>query len=178
MDIAYFPFDSQSCTISIGTWAYYSAKMDLLPTASEPDLKLFHIHGEWEMLGSSVVKNSTVLPCCGHMSYPYVEFTFHLSRRRMFYVINIIVPCSMLSALMLVMFWVPQHAGERVTGIVTMLLAFTVFLHMVSDIVPRTSLQIPVLVLHLTSTMSLGTLSMCLTILLMNMYHNSPEAPP
>ena len=51
----------------------------------------------------------------------------------------------MLSALMLVMFWVPQNAGERVTGIVTMLLAFTVFLHMVSDIVPRTSLQIPVL---------------------------------
>jgi hypothetical protein len=58
---------------------------------------------------------------------------------------NIIVPCFMLSILMLVMFWVPQHAGERVTGIVTMLLAFTVFLHMVSDIVPRTSLQIPVL---------------------------------
>ena len=26
--------------------------------------------------------------------------------------------------------------------------------------------------------MSLGTLSVCLTILLMNMYHNSPEAPP
>lgn len=94
---------------------------------------------------TSAVRNETVLPCCGHLSYPFVEFTFHLSRRQLFYVINIIAPCSLLSALMLVMFWVPQHAGERVTGIVTVLLAFTVFLHMVSDIVPRTSLQIPIL---------------------------------
>lgn len=32
--------------------------------------------------------------------------------------------------------------------------------------------------IHLASTMSLGTLSVCLTILLMNMYHNCPQAPP
>ena len=89
--------------------------------------------------------SETVLPCCEHLSYPYIDFTLHLRRRRIFYIINIIVPCSMLSALMLVMFWVPQHAGERVTGIVTMLLAFTVFLHMVTDLVPRTSLQIPII---------------------------------
>jgi hypothetical protein len=52
MNIAYFPFDRQSCSITIGSWAYYSAKMDLFPVGPEPELQDFHIHGEWEMLGS------------------------------------------------------------------------------------------------------------------------------
>ena len=69
----------------------------------------------------------------------------HLKRKPLFYVLNIILPCVMLSILQLMVFLVPPSAGEKVSLGVTVLLSFTVFLLMVSDNMPQTSLYIPLL---------------------------------
>ena len=59
--------------------------------------------------------------------------------------LNIILPCVMLSILQLMVFLVPPSAGEKVSLGVTVLLSFTVFLLMVSDNMPQTSLYIALL---------------------------------
>ncbi len=63
----------------------------------------------------------------------------------MFYVLNIILPCVMLSVLQLMVFRVPSPAGEKVSLSITLLLSFTVFLLMVSDNMPQTSTSVPLL---------------------------------
>lgn len=68
-----------------------------------------------------------------------------MTRRFTFYIMNIILPCSLLSILILVVFCVPPDAGEKISAGISVLLAFTVFLLMLADNVPRTSLDIPVL---------------------------------
>lgn len=79
------------------------------------------------------------------MIYPYVEFKMSLKRRHIFYVINIMLPCVLLSLLVMALFWVPPSAGEKITGGVAVLCAFTVFLLLLADIVPRTSLHVPII---------------------------------
>jgi len=58
---------------------------------------------------------------------------------------NIILPCTLLSVLMLLVFCVPPDAGEKISVGISVLLAFTVFLLMLADSVPRTSLDVPIL---------------------------------
>lgn len=79
------------------------------------------------------------------MDWLQVLFTLYLTRRSTFYLMNIILPCTLLSILMLLVFCVPPDAGEKISVGISVLLAFTVFLLMLADSVPRTSLDVPIL---------------------------------
>ena len=87
----------------------------------------------------------TVLDCCMDKGYPHVVFTLHLRRRDKFYMMNIVLPCVMLSVLIMIGFFLPPDAGEKISLGISVLLAFTVFLLMIADNIPRTSLAIPLM---------------------------------
>jgi len=77
--------------------------------------------------------------------YSHVIFTLHLKRRYKFYVMNIVLPCVMLSILILIGFCLPPDAGEKISLGISVLLAFTVFLVMIADSIPRVSSAIPLI---------------------------------
>ena len=105
----------------------------------------FQENGEWEVGGTKAEWNVTVLACCPGDGYAHVVFTLLLRRRYKFYLMNIVLPCLMLSALILVGFLLPPDAGEKISLGISVLLAFTVFLLMIADSIPRTSLAIPLI---------------------------------
>ncbi len=145
IDITQFPFDTQRCPIEIGAWAYKSTRMNLTTATPVVEMGEFKINGEWLMIGSHAHWEEVVLPCCPDIRYSKVVFTLYMSRRYMFYVMNIILPCVLLSILILIVFCVPPDAGEKISAGISVLLAFTVFLLMLADSVPRTSLDVPIL---------------------------------
>ena len=59
--------------------------------------------------------------------------------------INIIAPCVMLSVLGLLVFCMPCDTGEKIGLEITVMLAFSVFLLIVSDNLPVTSDYTPVM---------------------------------
>ena len=70
---------------------------------------------------------------------------FLLCRKSTYYVVNVVAPCMLLSALALLVFLLPPDSGEKVTLGITVLLSFTVFLLLVAENVPKTSECVPLL---------------------------------
>jgi len=119
--------------------------MNLTNVQTEVEIGEFKINGEWNIIGTTVEWKEVILPGYLDNGYSKVVFTIRMSRRYIFYVMNIILPCSLLSVLILVVFCVPPNAGEKISVGISVLLAFTVFLLMLADNVPRTSLVVPIL---------------------------------
>lgn len=145
IDIRYFPFDDQFCPIQFGAWAYYSARMNVTNSSHVVERHGFKKNGEWDMYETTSMWRETILPCCPDTKYSSVEFTLYLRRRYTFYMMNIILPCTLLSILVMIVFCLPPDAGEKISLGISVLLAFTVFLLMVAENVPRTSLHIPIM---------------------------------
>ncbi len=70
-----------------------------------------------------------------------MKLTF--SRRRPFYVMNLIFPTVLLSVCMVWAFMLPTESGERLGYALTILLAYTVQLSMTAEMMPTTSKQVP-----------------------------------
>ena len=119
--------------------------MNLTNVSSEVETAAFKLNGEWDMTSTVAGWNEVILPCCQDIRYSKVIFTLIMQRRYTFYVMNIVVPCVLLSVLILMVFCVPPEAGEKISAGISVLLAFTVFLLMLADNVPRTSLDVPIL---------------------------------
>ena len=119
--------------------------MNITNVGSDVQTQGFRLNGEWDIFKTKAEWKENVLPCCPDTRYPYVEFTLYLRRRYEFYVMNIIVPCTLLSILVMIVFCLPPEAGEKISLGISVLLAFSVFLLMVAESIPRTSLHVPVI---------------------------------
>ena len=119
--------------------------MNLTNVSSSVETAEFKLNGEWDMVSTNTKWMEVMLPCCPDIRYSKVVFTLNMNRRYIFYVMNIVLPCALLSILILMVFCVPPDAGEKISAGISVLLAFTVFLLMLADNVPRTSLDVPIL---------------------------------
>jgi len=108
----------------------------------------FSLNGEWHVAGTEAEWAITYLDVEAERGYSHVIFTLHLKRRYKFYVMNIVLPCVMLSVLILIGFCLPPDAGEKISLGISVLLAFTVFLVMIADSIPRVSSAIPLIGTH------------------------------
>ena len=88
--------------------------------------------------------------CCSE-PYPDVTFTIHMTRRSLFYIINLIFPCLLIYAVSFLGFFLPVESGEKVNLEITILLALVVFLLIVGETLPPTPDAIPVLGQFITS---------------------------
>jgi len=100
-----------------------------------------------------------------------------MRRRILYYLFNIILPCIWLSILILVGFWLPPDSGEKITLGITVLLAFSVFMLLIAENIPATSEMVPLIGIYLTTTMSLTSISIILTVLVLQ-YHNTNKFTP
>ena len=79
--------------------------------------------------------------------YRSLIYEFNLERQPMTYVVNIIIPCMMLSLLGGLALFLPCDNGEKLSLEMTVMLAFAVFLLLVSDIAPQSS-TIPIISMY------------------------------
>lgn len=135
VDVTYFPFDHQQCNLTFGSWTYNGNQVDIFHALDSGDLSDFIEDVEWEVHGMPAVKNVISYGCCSE-PYPDVTFTLLLKRRSSFYIVNLLVPCVLISFLAPLSFYLPAASGEKVSLGVTILLAMTVFQLMVAEIMP------------------------------------------
>jgi hypothetical protein len=72
-------------------------------------------------------------------------------------------------------FYLPSDCGEKLTLGISILVALLVFYLLLIELIPPTSLVIPLLGKYLLFTLILVCLSILLTIFVLNLYHRKPE---
>ncbi|XP_041637364.1 neuronal acetylcholine receptor subunit alpha-2-like [Cheilinus undulatus] len=172
IDVTFFPFDQQSCKMKFGSWTYDRAKIDLEPIEDTVDLKDYWESGEWAIVNAVGTYNTKKYDCC-HEIYPDITYYFVIRRLPLFYTINLIIPCLLISCLTVLVFYLPSDCGEKITLCISVLLSLTVFLLLITEIIPSTSLVIPLIGEYLLFTMIFVTLSIVITVFVLNVHHRS-----
>ncbi|XP_071087949.1 neuronal acetylcholine receptor subunit beta-4-like isoform X2 [Haliotis cracherodii] len=177
VNIGKYPFDYQLCEIKFLTWMHTNRTLEVFPGTGEVSLDACIPNGEWDITSTeaeSYFYPSTYRPGTKHTG---VTFRIHLQRKRTFYVLNTIVPVVMLSLLNVLVFLLPASSGEKMALAVTVLLSFTVYLSIISEVMPKTSESISILAVYLTVLLSLSTMSVLSSGVVMNMIHQKPDRP-
>nr|XP_006116805.1 neuronal acetylcholine receptor subunit alpha-2 [Pelodiscus sinensis] len=174
IDVTFFPFDQQNCKMKFGSWTYDKAKIDLESMERDVDLKDYWESGEWAIITAVGTYNTKKYDCCTEI-YPDITYYFVIRRLPLFYTINLIIPCLLISCLTVLVFYLPSDCGEKITLCISVLLSLTVFLLLITEIIPSTSLVIPLIGEYLLFTMIFVTLSIVITVFVLNVHHRSPS---
>jgi nicotinic acetylcholine receptor len=175
--VTYFPFDDQICYLKFGSWAYSGLEVDLTNRSHEVDLSNYIKSGEWDLRTVTVKRYVKVYSCCPNEPFPDVKFCIHIRRRTLYFVMNILFPCLLLSAISVMTFWLPPDSGEKITLSITVLLAFSVFMLLIAENIPATSETVPLIGVYLAVVMFLTSLSIVLTIFILEVHHATQYAP-
>ncbi|KAJ8979143.1 hypothetical protein NQ317_016763, partial [Molorchus minor] len=137
------------------------------------DLQDYYISVEWDIMKVPAVRNEKYYSCCEE-PYPDIIFNITLRRKTLFYTVNLIIPCVGISFLSILVFYLPSDSGEKVSLSISILLSLTVFFLLLVEIIPPTSITVPLLGKYLLFTMLLCTLSVVITIAVLNVNFRSP----
>ncbi|BFY98789.1 hypothetical protein BsWGS_01830 [Bradybaena similaris] len=174
IDITYFPFDDQMCELKFGSWTYDGFQVNITNRSSNVDLANYVFSGEWELIDVRIRRTEVTYACCIE-PYPDVRFTIVIRRKTLYYLFNIIFPCLWLTILSLLGFWLPPDSGEKITLGITVLLAFSVFMLLIAESMPATSEFVPLIGIYLTVTMGMTSLSIILTVFVLQLHHVGPH---
>ncbi|XP_070211033.1 acetylcholine receptor subunit alpha-type acr-16-like [Littorina saxatilis] len=175
IDITWFPFDDQKCDLKFGAWTHDGQYLNLTADNHEGgDTSDFIRNGEWELIDVPVRRNVLQYECCPEF-YIDLTFTIHIRRRTLYYGFNIILPCVLISSLSLLLFILPPDAGEKISLGTTILLSLMVFLLLVAETMPPTSDAVPLIGIYFACIMIMCSVSVCLTVVVLNLHHRSPD---
>ncbi|CAF3356497.1 unnamed protein product [Rotaria sp. Silwood1] len=178
IDVTFFPFDDQLCKLKFGSWIYDAAQVNLTKRRDNVDMTNYIRSGEWHILNIAIKRHDVTYPCCPGIYYPDVTIYVHIRRRILYYLFNIIFPCIWLSILSLLGFCLPPDSGEKITLGITVLLAFSVFMLLIAESMPATSEMVPLIEIYLTIVMALTSLSIVLTVYVLQLHHSGPVVIP
>ncbi|XP_059153282.1 neuronal acetylcholine receptor subunit non-alpha-2-like [Physella acuta] len=131
LDMTYFPFDQHNCSfVFIEEHFYNMTSFRLPPTDIQ---SYFGTNGDWIMgKHGCVAKMSHISP-----NFQYVICNIEMSRRSIFYVINLIFPMAMTSVMTLAVFCIPAKSGEKIGFVLSMYTSTSVFLSYIVERVPK-----------------------------------------
>eukprot|EP00795_Rhopilema_esculentum_P010746 gene10746-19533_t len=176
LDVSYFPFDDQECPLKFGSWAHDASKLVTKSSVKSSTGNSFYVpNGEWQLLNIRTQENSIKYQCC-EMPFSDVTVTIRIRRQAMNHALTLILPCALLSSLIVLGFILPPESGERIGLSITVLLAVTVFQQLTSQIMPP--YDFPYLAQYYLATILQTAISLVVTTLILNFYHRSNRRMP
>ncbi|VDI75355.1 Hypothetical predicted protein [Mytilus galloprovincialis] len=168
-DVSRYPFDTQICNIEILPWGYTNEEIVVVPIFDYVVHELLNPQKTWEFIESSVTKREDL---------QLITFSMLLKRHPMFFVLNLILPISVMIILNIFVFLLPPESGERVGYAVTVLLAIAVFLTISSENLPATSIpRLSSISILLFADVCISAFIVMMVIFSSRYYHREGEHP-
>ncbi|WKX91824.1 hypothetical protein Q1695_010115 [Nippostrongylus brasiliensis] len=194
INIEWYPYDIQQCELKFGSWTYSGTQLDLMHLLSDDvhyvlrknesewdvergvDVSAYQESVEWDLLSVVGTRHEKWYPCC---DYPSIDITYYLQirRKKLFYTVNLVVPCASLAALTSWVFYLPCESHQKIQLCISVLVSLTVFFLLLIEIIPPTSIVLPLIVKYLTFTMLMVSLSVAFTVLVQNIHFRTADFP-
>ncbi|XP_060067327.1 acetylcholine receptor non-alpha chain-like [Ylistrum balloti] len=162
IDITWYPFDKQKCSIELTSWGYISDHVTLEHNVTYVNLEDYEPNGEWNLLNTGL--STSILYEEGE-TFSQLLFSLEIQRRNGYYILNVIFPILLIAVLTTVTFLLPADSGEKISYILTILLALAVLLTIIADAMPTTSLNTSVLGVYLSVTLGYAMIAIVITVL-------------
>ncbi|KAB1284200.1 5-hydroxytryptamine receptor 3E, partial [Camelus dromedarius] len=178
LDIFYFPFDQQNCTLTFSSFLYTVESMLLgmekeVWEIADTSRNIIQTHGEWELLS---ISKATAKLSMGTNLYDQIIFYVAIRRSPRLYVINLLVPSGFLVAIDALSFFLPAESENRAPFKITLLLGYNVFLLMMNDLLPISGT--PLISVYFALCLSLMVVSLLETIFITYLLHLATTQPP
>ncbi|XP_048238963.1 neuronal acetylcholine receptor subunit alpha-10-like [Haliotis rufescens] len=175
IDVAYFPMDQQHCQMTFLSWTSNGDQLNLT-NGESGDVGLYEYIGnaEWDMVSYKKSRNVLRYPCCPE---PYLSLSYRVvvRRRPLFFLVNLMMPCLVITLVALLGLLVPNESGEKISIGITSLLAMIALLLVISSLLPPTSLAIPLIGKYYAVSILIVSLSTGLAVLSLNIHHRGPR---
>ncbi|XP_072164228.1 neuronal acetylcholine receptor subunit alpha-10-like [Diadema setosum] len=175
INVRYFPFDTQTCVLTFGSWAYDTMSLDL-NYSDDATQNVFLNNGVWDLRTIMVERELRFFSCCEH-PFSYVVVRLVLQRRYEFYVFNMVAPCIMLSAINALVFLVPPESGEKISFSVANLLASILFQQLIGELMPPLGDEIPLLGMFFLFMVLMSCLALGASVMILRLYHRLGDEP-
>ncbi|XP_034070434.1 5-hydroxytryptamine receptor 3A-like [Gymnodraco acuticeps] len=169
MQVYKFPFDIQSCNLSLKSIGYPEDELKFeaienSTVVTEWTRQMMRNQFEWLFI-SMTVKNTSVRHF--YQNKNVIIYTITMRRRSALYIANFLVPILFFFGLDLASFLISDHGGEKLSFKVTVLLAVTVMQLILNEILPASSDRIPLIAVYCIGMFGLIMISLLETILVM-----------
>lgn len=151
IDVFHFPFDSQSCRLVFGSWIYTGTEVNIVNKSATMDMSSYVDNTEWAVVRTDAM---SVINYYDNQTYPTFECVLKLRRKPLFYVMNLLFPCFVVSFMAALGFVLPPEAGEKVNLQITILLSLAVFQLVIVNMIPASGEKAPLLGLLKKKTLS------------------------
>ncbi|CAF3581328.1 unnamed protein product [Rotaria socialis] len=149
--------------------------VNLTTNSDTGQLDAYVKNAEWDLEAFIAVRKSVKYECCPTV-YPFVLFTLQIRRRTLYYVVNVVVPCVLISFMTLLGFILPPDSGEKISLQITILLSVVMFSLLISGIIPASSTALPIIVMYFTTVMLLCTTSVVATVCVLVLHHRNAKS--
>ena len=137
----------------------------------------FITSGDWKIDKVSRHIEKTDHGDCCPFDFSEVVYMLKMSRKPLYHLFYLTIPSMMILALTLVSFLIPVESGERISFVITMLLAMTVFLLLIPSFLPETSDGVPILGVGLQVTLALMALVLFANIFVLKIFFMDGTPP-
>ena len=158
MEVRKFPFDTQHCPFTVGSWSYHGFIVDILPrlTSDGPSAivvedGVYQPHTEFKLPKVETDHYAFKYGCCPE-PYPLIGFNLVLERASLPYFNGIIVPLILCTSAGFLSFVTNPSAGERIGLGITVILVIGVIYTVADALMPKSNVWTLISIMYIWST--------------------------
>ena len=154
VDVKYFPFDNQRCSVRIGSWLHDGSHLDLVLKQGGFDMTSYITNDEFHLLSIKLDREVltrdefslsyfNVISQFSHISdnavFPQMVLSMHIKRKPLYYLYTIVAPTVVLCIMMLFSFLLPCESGDKVGIGLTVFLSLYVLQLAIAENIPESN---------------------------------------
>jgi hypothetical protein len=132
LDITNFPYDIHTCSLTYRSWTYDHTKVVLAfkDDLAQIDMSSYLHSNEWKLIPLEATKSLT------NDSFSLLTFSTIIQRKGGLYGYILILPCLLLSAATIVVFWIPPESPAKMILTVSIFSGLFLLLLLLAESIP------------------------------------------